>query len=136
MGTDDASRLLPVDRSTWAARLHERRMAHRQRSLAYRVAFGIVGVVVLLIGLLTIPLPGPGWATVFVGLGMLALEFAWAERLALVVLAGLQLFWTRWLAAPTWQRGLALLVLAGVLVLAVMLSATLLGAPDFVPQLW
>ncbi len=26
------------------------------------------------------PLPGPGWAIVFVGLGMLALEFKWAEN--------------------------------------------------------
>jgi uncharacterized protein (TIGR02611 family) len=28
-----------------------------------------------------VPLPGPGWAIVFVGLGMLALEFEWAEKL-------------------------------------------------------
>jgi uncharacterized protein (TIGR02611 family) len=28
-----------------------------------------------------VPLPGPGCAIVFVGLGMLALEFEWAEKL-------------------------------------------------------
>ncbi len=32
-------------------------------------------------GLALVPLPGPGWAVVFVGLGMLALEFEWAEKL-------------------------------------------------------
>lgn len=127
---------LPVDRSTWAARLHERPLAHRRRSIWYRVAFAIAGGLVLLLGIVTIPLPGPGWATVFVGLGMLAVEFAWAERLALVILAGLQLFWTRWLKAPAWQRALALVALAASLALAVMLSATLVGVPGFVPKLW
>lgn len=136
MQPDDVSKRLPVDRSTWAAGLHRRRERHLRRSVPYRVAFGAAGVVVLLVGIVTIPLPGPGWATVFLGLGMLALEFTWAERLALVLLAGLQLFWTRWLAAPPWQRGLGVVALFVVTALAVMLSATLVGAPDFVPKLW
>jgi uncharacterized protein (TIGR02611 family) len=28
-----------------------------------------------------VPLPGPGWLIVFLGLGILATEFSWAERL-------------------------------------------------------
>ena len=43
--------------------------------------FVIVAFVVLIGGLALIPLPGPGWAIVFIGLGMLALEFKWAENL-------------------------------------------------------
>lgn len=35
----------------------------------------------VLLGLVLIPFPGPGWLIVFVGLGILATEFAWAERL-------------------------------------------------------
>jgi uncharacterized protein (TIGR02611 family) len=35
----------------------------------------------VLVGLLLVPLPGPGWATVFEGLGILATEFRWADRL-------------------------------------------------------
>lgn len=136
MAADEVTKRLPVDRSTWAAGLHERRIKHLQRSMAYRVAFGAVGAVVLAVGIVTIPLPGPGWATVFVGLGMLALEFTWAERLALVVLAGLQLFWTRWLEAPAWQRAIGLVVLLLITAFAVMLSASIIGAPDFVPKLW
>lgn len=47
----------------------------------YRIAVGVVGLVVLVLGILTIPYPGPGWATVFIGLGILATEFDWAKRL-------------------------------------------------------
>ena len=104
--------------------------------MPYRVVYSVAAVVVLLVGIVTIPLPGPGWATVFVGLGMLAMEFAWAERVALVLLAWLQRFWIRWTAAPAWQRALAFVALAGITALAVMLSATLVGTPDFVPRLW
>jgi uncharacterized protein (TIGR02611 family) len=49
--------------------------------MAYRVLFVIAAFAVLLGGIALIPLPGPGWAIVFVGLGMLALEFKWAENL-------------------------------------------------------
>ncbi|WP_082949744.1 TIGR02611 family protein [Mycobacterium sp. ACS4331] len=48
----------------------------------YRVVVvGVVGLLVLGIGILAIPYPGPGWAIVFVGLGILASEFDWARRL-------------------------------------------------------
>lgn len=50
-------------------------------ALAYRLAVGIVGGLVVVLGLALVPLPGPGWLIVFLGLGILATEFAWAERL-------------------------------------------------------
>lgn len=50
-------------------------------ALAYRILVGVVGTVVVLVGLALVPLPGPGWLIVFLGLGVLATEFAWAERL-------------------------------------------------------
>ena len=40
-----------------------------------------VGPVVVVIGLILIPLPGPGWLIVFVGLAIMAPEFEPAERL-------------------------------------------------------
>ncbi|MBF6256746.1 TIGR02611 family protein [Nocardia farcinica] len=49
-------------------------------NLAYRIGVGVVGAVVLAIGIIAIPYPGPGWAMVFAGLGILASEFAWAQR--------------------------------------------------------
>ena len=47
----------------------------------YRIAVAVVGLVILGLGILAIPYPGPGWAIVFVGLGILATEFTWARRL-------------------------------------------------------
>lgn len=42
--------------------------------------FALLGFTVVLIGLALLVLPGPGLLVIAVGLGMLALEFAWAER--------------------------------------------------------
>jgi uncharacterized protein (TIGR02611 family) len=50
-------------------------------ALARRIVVGVVGSLVVLLGLVLVPFPGPGWLIVFVGLGILATEFAWAERL-------------------------------------------------------
>ena len=46
--------------------------ASRSRSSGWRC---------LAVGILAIPYPGPGWAIVFLGLGILATEFDWARRL-------------------------------------------------------
>lgn len=48
---------------------------------AKRLIVAIVGVTVLLIGLAMIVLPGPAFIVIPVGLGILAIEFAWARRL-------------------------------------------------------
>jgi uncharacterized protein (TIGR02611 family) len=56
--------------------LRERRVA----DFVYRVVVGVVGLTVLLVGIVAIPYPGPGWAIVFVGLAILATEFYWAHR--------------------------------------------------------
>ncbi|MER7449069.1 TIGR02611 family protein [Nocardia beijingensis] len=47
--------------------------------LGYRIVVAVVGIAVLAAGVLAIPYPGPGWAIVFAGLGILATEFAWAR---------------------------------------------------------
>ncbi len=71
----------PPEKHSLAEKLARRRAKHLQRSKAYRIGFAIVAFAIVLAGLALVPLPGPGWAIVFVGLGMLALEFKWAERL-------------------------------------------------------
>ncbi|MFD3703192.1 TIGR02611 family protein [Nocardia sp. NPDC058658] len=56
-------------------------LAHRPTlELGYRIVVGVVGGLVLLIGIITIPYPGPGWALVFAGFGILATEFTWAHH--------------------------------------------------------
>lgn len=46
-----------------------------------RVVLGLVGSTVILVGVALLVLPGPGLLIIAAGLGILALEFAWASRL-------------------------------------------------------
>jgi uncharacterized protein (TIGR02611 family) len=48
---------------------------------AKRVVRVVVGFTLLIVGVLLLVLPGPGWVTIFLGLALLAAEFAWAKRL-------------------------------------------------------
>jgi uncharacterized protein (TIGR02611 family) len=41
----------------------------------------ITGFTLLLVGALMLVTPGPGWLVIFLGLGLLAAEFVWADRL-------------------------------------------------------
>lgn len=61
----------------WRDRLRDRPKVE----FGYRIAIAVIGLAVLGAGILAIPYPGPGWAIVFVGLGILATEFDWARRL-------------------------------------------------------
>ena len=88
----------------------------------WRVGVTILGVAVVAIGIVLLPLPGPGWVIIFGGFGILASEYAWAARL-LKWLRGTLRSWTLWLAA----RSLWLRLLASVVSLAV-LGAIIWGA--------
>ncbi len=57
----------------------ERRERHRERHKIVRAAAVLAGFVIVLVGLVMIPLPGPGLPVTAAGLTLLALEFAWAE---------------------------------------------------------
>jgi uncharacterized protein (TIGR02611 family) len=48
------------------------------KSLLKRIAVGIVGGLVTVVGVIALVAPGPGWLIIFAGLGILATEFAWA----------------------------------------------------------
>jgi len=61
-------------------RLAERREEHVQKGTFYRIVFAVAGIIVTLAGLAMLVLPGPAFVIIPVGLAMLALEFAWAER--------------------------------------------------------
>ena len=67
-------------RHPWLERLREQRDRHLSRSRLYRVPFAVLGFTVVLIGIALLVLPGPGLLVIAAGLAMLALEFAWAER--------------------------------------------------------
>lgn len=40
----------------------------------------VLGWVILIVGIIAIPFPGPGWLAVFIGVGILSLELRWARR--------------------------------------------------------
>jgi len=48
---------------------------------AKRVLKIVFGFTLLVLGLAMFVTPGPGWLTIFLGLGVLAAEFVWARRL-------------------------------------------------------
>lgn len=75
----------------WVAR-------HPRLERAYRVAVGILGGTLSVIGLLLVPLPGPGWLVVFLGLAVLGTEFGWAKRIAAWLKRRLDQFWAWWKA--------------------------------------
>jgi uncharacterized protein (TIGR02611 family) len=52
-----------------------------RRHILVRIAIILVGAIVLLAGLIMLALPGPGIVAVLAGLGILAQELPWAERL-------------------------------------------------------
>ena len=72
---DEARRSHP-----WIERLRAQRERHLGRSRFYRVPFALLGFTIVVIGLALLVLPGPGLLVMAVGFAMLALEFAWAER--------------------------------------------------------
>lgn len=47
--------------------------------VAKRIAIGVVGGTVLILGAIMIVTPGPGIAGILLGLGILGIEFAWAR---------------------------------------------------------
>ncbi|MEP6759440.1 MAG: PGPGW domain-containing protein, partial [Actinomycetota bacterium] len=46
-----------------------------------RIAITVAGGFLMIVGVALLVLPGPGWLFIFLGLGILATEYVWAERL-------------------------------------------------------
>ena len=56
-------------------------MKQKRFGFLVRPAVLIIGWFVVIIGIIAIPLPGPGWLIVFIGVAILSLELHWATRL-------------------------------------------------------
>ncbi len=110
-----------------------RKERHKQRGRLYRIVFGTVGALLIVLGLLlSAPgVPGPGLLLAVVGLGMLALEFDRAERLLERMALRLDRLSER---ASRWngrQKALELALLA--LAVAAVMAAVLLWDVPFLP---
>ncbi|GAA1999085.1 TIGR02611 family protein [Microbacterium ulmi] len=71
---------------------------HPRLDVAYRAAIGVFGGALAIAGLLLVPLPGPGWLVVFLGLAVLGTEFHWARRSSRWLKRQLDRFWAWWRA--------------------------------------
>jgi uncharacterized protein (TIGR02611 family) len=84
----------------------------------WRVGVALTGLVVIIVGIVLLAVPGPGWLVIFAGLGIWATEFAWAKSLLTFVRRSVGA-WTAWLSRqPRWLAvlvgALGLIVLAAV----------------------
>jgi uncharacterized protein (TIGR02611 family) len=116
----------------WRDGVRSRRVTHA----VYRVVVAVIGGIFVIGGLALVPLPGPGWLIVVLGLIVLASEFVWAALLLGFTRRTLQL-WTDWvMRSPLWVRAaLAASTAAFVgLILWALLKVT--GIPDWVPDGW
>ena len=80
---ENAARREPDDTPELLLKLRERKERHKQRNIVHRIAVVIAGILIVIAGIVMSGpgVPGPGIATIVIGLGFLALEFDWAERL-------------------------------------------------------
>ncbi len=86
---------------------------------SYRIVIGTVGTIVLIVGIIAIPYPGPGWLIVFAGLGILATEFAWARRVLRFTRRKYDA-WTAWLGRQSMPVRLLVLGLTGLIVVVTL----------------
>jgi uncharacterized protein (TIGR02611 family) len=110
-------------------RLREQLGGFRQRVRSTRTGrvtlqllVGLLGSAVIILGIILIPFPGPGWLVVLAGLAILAVEFVWAERLLRYTRARLEQWW-RWLG----RQPIVVRLLAGLVGLVIVASVVTLS---------
>lgn len=119
-----------ADRFAWRHRIKQ----HRTAYLAYRVGIGVLGLLIVVGGIILLPLPGPGWLIIFIGIGVWATEFTWASRLLGFAKEKVQL-WTEWVGRQNWfVRGLVGLGIVVLVAACFWLVFLVSGVPGFLPQ--
>lgn len=118
------------DRFAWRRKIK----SNPTTRVAYRVAVALVGLAIVAVGVAAIPLPGPGWLIVFLGLGVWASEFDWAARL-LDWVKGKVTAWTKWLGRQSWWVKAVVTLLTIALVLAIFYALfAVSGVPGLLPD--
>ena len=114
-------------------RWRRRISARRTFDHTYRLCVGTIGGLIVAVGLVTIPLPGPGWLTVIAGLFVLATEFLWAERLLDFTKRHVKR-WTDWLKRQAlWVRVLISLATAAFVYGVLVVTLHVMGVPGWMP---
>lgn len=92
--------------------------------MSWQVGVFVVGLAVVVVGVIMLPLPGPGWLVIFGGMAIWATEFVWAQ---------LVLRWTKRKVTEAAQRALdpkvrrrnIILTTIGVVIIAALLAVYL-----------
>ncbi|NJC72692.1 TIGR02611 family protein [Planosporangium thailandense] len=85
----------------------------------FRALIAVTGVVLVAVGLLLVPLPGPGWLIVLAGITVWAIEFAWARHLLRFTTGQLRR-WNDWQRDQHWLVRVAVLLSLAALTLAAL----------------
>jgi uncharacterized protein (TIGR02611 family) len=104
--------------------------------LALKIGVGVLGAIVVAVGIVLIPFPGPGWAIVILGLAIWAVEFHWARRLLHFTKRHVQ-SWTHWVLRQSLPMR-ALIGTAGFIFISavVWLSVKLTMGIDLAAMIW
>ncbi|MDG6102713.1 TIGR02611 family protein [Dactylosporangium aurantiacum] len=108
-------------------RWRERLYATRAGRFGVKIVVALMGTLVIAVGVVLLPLPGPGWVIILGGLAILAMEFHWARRLLTFTRRQL-LRWTRLVREGSWlvrivSVGGLLLVVGAALLLSLRMLA-------------
>lgn len=98
----------------------------RTKKQIKRVGTAIVGGGVLIVGIIAIPYPGPGWLIVFTGLAILSTEFDWAKRV-LDFARHKYDAWTQWLIGQPLIVRVVVFCFTGLVVLITMWLLNVFG---------
>lgn len=113
---------------------YHQRLKTRRYGWLVRPGILLAGTLMLVLGLLTIPFPGPGWLTVFVAIGVLSLEARWAQAILHWGVGIYDRFFTWYHRQPRttrWTMTGMLLLLCFVTFLAITWVTWGLGGLDF-----
>ena len=80
-------------------------------------------------GIIMVPYPGPGWLTVFAGLGILSTEYIWAQRL-LNFAKDKYDAWANWVAKQTVLVKAALWIMTAVIVVLTLWLLNIYGTTN------
>lgn len=93
-------------------REHHARRKQGKYGFLVRPVTLVLGWLIVIIGIVTIPFPGPGWLTVFIGIGVLSLEQQWPHKLLDFGIHRYEIFDDWYNRQPLWFKGfLGLLLL-------------------------
>ena len=127
-----AEELVAEEESDWEWRRKIRSNQHTHR--IYKWVIGIIGMLIVVGGVVLLPLPGPGWVIIFVGLAVWASEFDWAQRLLKFARAKVRA-WADWLEPkPLWVKALVALGTAALVGLVFYAMFLVSGVPSLLPD--